>query len=141
MNQTIFGIIGLTLGIIAIITGVIAISNSSYLIPGAYLLISIIAGLLVTRFFCSSCPIKDTCVHILPGRIAGFWKVTPGPYTTGTLLLTIFLFAVILLPPQYALVSFPVLFLIFWICIGIAVICSHRFLCPGCGNRFCPFRR
>jgi hypothetical protein len=31
--------------------------------------------------------------------------------------------------------------LIFLVCIVLAAVNSVRFLCPGCGNRFCPFRK
>ncbi|WP_146199743.1 hypothetical protein ACKUB1_05500 [Methanospirillum stamsii] len=141
MNKAAYGIIGLILGIIAIITGLYAISLHSLFMAIGYLFFTVIAGVIFTRFFCASCPIKDTCVHILPGYIARIWKETPGPYTPGKLLISGFLFVIIFLPALPALITSPMLLLIFLVCIVLAAVISVLFLCPGCGNRFCPFRK
>jgi hypothetical protein len=141
MNKTTFGVIGLILGVIAVLDGVYAIVLRSQFMAGGYLLLAVVAGVFLTRFFCASCPIKGSCVHILPGYIAGFWKETPGPYTTGKLLISGFLFAVLFLPPIPSLIASPDLMLIFLVCLVLAAVTSTRFLCPGCGNTFCPFMK
>ena len=141
MNLTITGTIGLIFGLIAVLIGAYAVSYHSLTMAGGYILIAGVSGLLITRLFCTACPIKDHCVHLIPGLIARLWKGRDGPYSRIILLSTALLFAVILVPPQGVLISFPALLLCFWICTGIAALNSHLFLCPGCGNRFCPFRR
>ena len=141
MNRTIYGITGLTLGILAVITGAYTILMHSVPLAGWYLLLSVICGVLITRVFCSKCPIKGVCVHVLPGFVARLWQDKTGPYTPAEILITCLLFGIIILPPQVFLISSPGLFALFWICMGIAAVCSNRFLCPDCGNRFCPFRR
>ena len=141
MNRTIYGTAGLTLGILAVITGAYAILMHSFSLSWGYLLLSAVCGVLVTRVFCSKCPIKRACVHILPGYLARVWKEKTGPYTSVDILFTGLLFAIIILPPQIFLISSPGLFALFWVFIGIAAVCSTRFLCPDCGNTYCPFRR
>ncbi|NLV25898.1 MAG: hypothetical protein GXY48_01810 [Methanomicrobiales archaeon] len=141
MKKKIFGIVGLIFGIIAILTGVYALYLNSLFMAGGYLFFVAIVGVLFTRFFCASCPIKDTCIHILPGYIARIWKERPGPYTPVNLLISGFLFVIIFLPPLPALIRLPVPLLIFLVCIGLAALTSIQFLCPECENRFCPFRR
>lgn len=141
MNRTIYGTAGLTLGILAVITGAYAILMHSFSLGSGYLLLSAVCGVLITRVFCSKCPIKGTCAHILPGYIARLWKEKKGPYTSVEILILVFLFIIIVLPPQIFLFSSPGLLVLFWVCLGIAAVCSNRFLCPDCGNIFCPFRR
>jgi len=141
MHKTTFGIIGLILGVAAVLDGFYAIALHSMPIAGGYFLQAIVAGVLFTRFFCALCPIKSTCVHILPGLIARMWNVAPGPYTTGKLLISGLLLAIIFLPPIPSLLTSPVSMLIYLVCLVLAAVTSIRFLCPGCGNRFCPFMK
>ena len=81
MKRRIFRIIGLIPGIIAVLTGVYAFSNNSLSLAGGYLLISLVAGIFITRVFCASCPVRGAGVHILPCYIARLWKGMPGRYT------------------------------------------------------------
>lgn len=141
MNRTIPGTLGLIFGTIAILIGIFAFLPISYYLAGGYLFICLIAGLLIVRVFCASCPIKRTCVHIIPGYLATFWNQSPGPYSSRTIILTGILFAIIILIPQIVLITSLHLFVIFWICIVIAAMSSYLVLCPGCGNQYCPFRR
>ncbi|PWR70644.1 hypothetical protein [Methanospirillum lacunae] len=141
MNKTTFGVIGLILGVAAVLDGFYAIALRSQYMAGGYLLLAVIAGIFITRFFCALCPIKGTCVHILPGYFAQLWKVAPRPYTTGNLVISGFLFAILFLPPIPSLFASPVLMFIFLVCLALAAVTSTRFLCPGCGNRFCPFMK
>ena len=139
MNRRIYGTSGLTLGILAVITGAYATLIQSISLGWGYLLLSAVCGVLIIRVFCSKCPIQGSCVHILPGYIARLWKEKSGPYTQTEILITCLLFGIIILPPLVFLISSPGLFVLFWACMGIAAICSNRFLCPDCGNCFCPF--
>nr|WP_319539128.1 hypothetical protein [uncultured Methanospirillum sp.] len=141
MHKTTLGIIGLILGVVAVLDGFYAIALRSMSMAGGYLLLAVVAGVFLTRFFCASCPIKGTCVHILPGYIARLWKVAPGPYTTGKLLISGLLLVIIFLPPIPSLVTSPALMLIYLVFLVLAAVTSIRFLCPGCGNRFCPFMK
>ncbi len=141
MNHIACGIVGLFLGICVVLTGTVGISMNSFFFGILYLIISGICAILVTNVFCTKCPIKTSCVHVLPGFIARIWPEKKGPYTTFDLLLTIILFAIIILPPQVFLIAYPGLFVFFWICMILAAICSNRFLCPDCKNQFCPFCR
>ncbi len=141
MDKTTFGIIGLFLGITAILTGFYGILLRSLFIAGGYLVFVVVVGVFFIRFFCASCPIKDTCVHILPGYMARMWKVAPGPYSSRKLVISGFLFVILFIPPLPSLLTSPVLMIIFLVCIVFAAVTSVRFLCPGCGNRFCPFRK
>lgn len=141
MNKRTFGVAGLLIGILAVITGTYAIMVHSMILGAGYLLLSLFSGVLITRFFCIKCPIKQECVHLFPGVIARLWDEKKGSYTSGEMLITCLLFVIIILPPQVFLIRLPELFALFWVCIGIAAVCSHRFLCPGCGNTYCPFCR
>lgn len=139
MNRMIYGTAGLILGILAVITGTYAILMQSVSVACGYLLLSMLCGVFITRFFCSKCPVKRTCVHILPGYMVRMWQEKSGPYTSAEILITCLLFAIIILPPQIFLLASPGLFIQFWICMVLAAVFSNRFLCPCCGNRFCPF--
>lgn len=141
MNRTIPGTLGLICGTIAILVGIFSFSQISYNLAAGYLLVSLIAGMLIVRVFCASCPIKGSCVHILPGYLAQFWNQPPGPYSSVKIYLTGILFAIIILIPQAVLITSLHLFVLFWICIIIAAMSSYLILCPGCGNQYCPFRR
>ena len=141
MNRTIPGTLGLICGTIAILVGIFSFSQISYNLAAGYLLVCLIAGMLIVRVFCASCPIKRTCVHILPGYLAQFWNQPAGPYSSGKIILTGILFAIIILIPQAVLITSLHLFVLFWICIIIAAMSSYLILCPGCGNQYCPFRR
>ncbi|HWQ65892.1 MAG TPA: hypothetical protein VN372_03360 [Methanospirillum sp.] len=141
MHRRIYGTSGLTLGILAVITGTYAILMYSFSLGFGYLFLAAVCGILITWIFCSKCPIKGACVHILPGYIARVWKEKSGPYTSVEILVTGLLLAIIILPPQIYLISSSGLFALFWVFIGIAAVCSTWFLCPDCGNILCPFQR
>lgn len=117
MDKTTFGIIGLLLGMAAVLTGFYAISVHSLFMAGGYLFFVVVVGVLFIRFFCASCPIKDTCVHIIPGYIARMWKVAPGPYSSSKLMISGFLFVILFLPPLPSLLTSPVLMIIFLVCL------------------------
>lgn len=141
MNQRRMGILVLGLGILIILIGAGAIALYSLKYAGIYLVVSALASLLITAVFCAKCPIKGSCVHLLPGRIARIWPERIGSYSKGELVLTVILFAVIIFPPQMYLFSTPGLFPVFWIFISTAVICTGKFLCPECDHRHCPMCR
>jgi hypothetical protein len=141
MNRKIPGTLGLIFGTIAFLVGTFSFSQVSYYLAAGYLLVCLFAGMLIVRVFCASCPMKGTCVHILPGYVAQFWNQLPGPYSSGKIILTGILFAIIILIPQLVLIRSLYLFVLFWICIIIAAMSSYLVLCPGCGNQYCPFRR
>jgi cobalamin synthase len=141
MKRSAFGILGIILGIIAVLIGTYAISLGSSDYWWNYLLLAVICGILITRTYCTKCPITKTCVHILPGYIARYWQKREGPYTAFDMLVTVVLFVFLILPPQAFLLTEPLLLLLFWICLLGAALCSYLLICPGCGNRFCPFRR
>jgi len=138
MNRRIIGIFVLCLGILVILIGALAIALSSLQYAGIYLLVSTLAFLLITAVFCARCPVKGSCVHLLPGLIARLWPDRTGPYSKGELVLTVILSAVIILPPQLYLFITPGLFPVFWIFISAALICTAYILCPECGHRHCP---
>ena len=141
MNRKIVGMLVLGLGILVILIGAGAIAFHSLEYAGAYLLVSALTVLLITAVFCSRCPVKGSCVHLLPGLIARIWPERTGSYSKGELVLTAVLFAAIILPPQQYILSNPGLFPVFWILISTAIILTYSILCPQCGHRHCPMCR
>lgn len=141
MHAATWGTISLILGVSAVLFGFLAMIRES-LTPGLlYLAYAGGCGILIVAVFCTACPIRTSCVHIIPGYLARFFPPRNGPYSRADLILTTVLFAAIILPPQFFLIHQGYLLTLFWISLGGAALISYVVLCPGCGNQFCPLRR
>lgn len=141
MHAATWGTISLLLGVSAVLFGFLAMISESLNLGLLYLICAGGCGILIIAVFCAACPIKTSCVHIIPGYLTRFFPSRNGPYTKAELIITTMLFTVIILPPQFFLIHQVYFLVLYWIFLGGAALTSHLVLCPGCGNRFCPLRR
>jgi len=105
-----------------------------------YLLLSAASGLMIVLAFCTKCPVKSDCAHVLPGRTARLFKDrNPGPYTRSELLITFIGMGMIILFPQIWLIHNLIHLFLFWLLTIIGLILIVRKICHSCGNIDCPF--
>lgn len=142
MTRQAHGLISLGFTFIAVAVGAYAIFISSTILAAVYVIISALSGLLVTLAYCTKCPEKESCGHVIPGRIA---ELLPprrrGPYTLFEYAVVAFAVVVIVLVPQYWLLSNYWLLGTFWVLLLIGFVEIRVCVCQGCGNVYCPYYR
>ncbi|MBN1779708.1 hypothetical protein JW948_01155 [bacterium] len=107
-----------------------------------YLALCAIAGIAVTFAFCSKCPVKSACPHVLPGFMTRIMNDrTPGSYTRFELMVTFLSIGIILFFPQVWLIRYPFRFGLFWILAGAGLMLIVKNICRRCRNVYCPFRK
>lgn len=139
MTRQHHGLISLGFIFFAIAVGYYAIFPSSTILAAGYVVISALSGLLIMLAYCTKCPVKESCSHIIPGRIA---ELLPprrsGPYTLFEFAVVVFAVGVIVLVPQYWLLSDYWLLAVFWGLLLIGLVELRLCVCQGCGNVYCP---
>lgn len=141
MSGKTWGIIALVMIAAALCTGLYGILLYSGIAAGIYLAGSAAVYLIFVYAFCSKCPVRNDCNHVVMGWLTHLMpsRVT-GPYSRSDLLGTVLFFGFVALFPQYWLVRNPILMLVFWILfLGNLAITRSR-CCKGCGNLCCPLR-
>ncbi|MBN2102508.1 hypothetical protein JW835_00540 [bacterium] len=100
------------------------------------------AAILIVRFFCTKCPVKKECAHVIPGWIARYFKNRqPTHYTRIERVITFFSMGIILLFPQYWLIKNIFTLACFWILTFIGFFLISKNICGCCDNLNCPLRR
>jgi hypothetical protein len=142
MNKIFYGVIVFLAQIMALIIGFTGISKFSYNIAIIYAVGCFIFFLIFVYAFCTKCPIRKQCVHIIHGKLTNLMKKrVSGAYShgekCGTLLYFIFLAAF----PQYWLINSPLLMTLFWVILLSGLALNGIKVCGGCGNVYCRMHR
>lgn len=139
MTRQHHGLVSLGFIFFAVAVGYYAIFPFSTFLAAGYVVIGVLSGLLIMLAYCTKCPVKESCSHIIPGRIA---ELLPprrsGPYTLFEYAVVAFAVGVLVLVPQYWLLSNYWLLALFWGLLLIGFVDLRLCVCRGCGNMYCP---
>lgn len=140
MNREINGVVSLGLVALATAVAAVALFRVSRIWGLVYLAANATVPFDILYFYCAKCPCKENCAHVLPGKAAMIFAREPGPYTALELgMITLSLLTLIGLP-QIWLWRYPLIFLLYWLLIGVALVQIRLILCRTCGNVYCPLR-
>jgi hypothetical protein len=133
------GYISIVFFFISIIIGIISIvpySLHAALLNALTVFIMIFS---VSFYYCSKCPTRELCNHWLFGKVSKLVsKYKPENYNTFDLLFgTILPLAIVVLMPQFWLLKSPVLLLLYWSFMALAVVDVVFFVCTKCENQKC----
>ena len=110
----------------------------SVLLAIGYMLLVFLAFAVVIASYCSKCPCKGRCPHIIPGWLAERIHRQPGRYTRLELTLLVLSLSMILLLPNFWIAAEPLWLIPYWGLILIGIIQIRTFVCSPFGNIFCP---
>lgn len=140
--KTVFGIISILFLLTAIILAFFTILSASPFWAIGYIFYCLIGIFMITYFFCRKCVDKERCPHVIFGKIACFFG-TPNlePYSLVESIFTVFGVLLLVVPPQFWLISKHSSLLIFWGLIVLAFLLITLNICNRCNHRLCPFCR
>lgn len=137
------GVFSVLLVFVSLVLGGLAIGLSS----GLWLVVYLSAlGLCIPAIlyaYCAKCEARHgACAHVLPGKLT---KLLPsrkqGPYSSVDVGTVVVFLMITLLFPQYWLVDFPIVMVVFWVLIVTAITEIVLCVCRGCPNKACGMRR
>ncbi len=141
MKKQIFGILIFCILIATIGFGFYGISLNSPAAAVIYLSGCFILLILFTYVYCTKCPIRGRCVHVLMGLITRLMpRRREAPYMPYELLGTFAFFGFVAFFPLYWLIQNTPLLIVF---LGLFIsewTINHFACCRGCGNKFCRLR-
>jgi hypothetical protein len=114
--------------------------RASRLLGASYLAICLVSPLVLIYAFCSKCSCKASCAHVLPGKIAGFLRRQPGPYTQAELISTTLALLLLIGTPLAWLWRSPGALVAFLLLNAIAFAQIRLVGCRTCNNHNCPLR-
>jgi hypothetical protein len=137
------GIISMLILSAAVTMAIIVILPQSWLFALIYLAIIMLSFFAVSFLYCAKCRCRlSGCAHIIIGKLSLLVpKRTPGSYTPFDILGTFAAMGLILFFPQYWLVRYPPLCIIFWCLAGAAFLQIFLKVCTACENRACALNR
>lgn len=139
MKSTRFhGVISVVLVAAAVIIAVLALAQMGWGWVLGYLLLCAAGGGAILYAYCAKCPCKACCAHVLPGKLAGRFPRTPGPYSGVEAAVVIVVCVLILGLPQLWLWRSVAAGVVFWVLTAIAVTQILVFICGACPNTHCP---
>lgn len=135
------GILALCMMITVILTGLYDISLYSATAAGIYLAGCIVSLIAFVYLYCTKCPIRKQCIHVVMGLLTRVMPDRPAePYTRWEHVGVFTFYGFVLLFPQYWLIREPVLIVVFWLLFIGNITLTHYTCCKGCGNTYCKFR-
>jgi len=139
MKQTFHGVFSLLLFSLAIVVALISLSSQSFWLALLYLVIVGLSSCGILYAYCSKCSVRhDNCSHVIPGSLTRYFPIRKqGPYTFLDYALTILCLFVLVLFPQYWLLTDHIALLLFWILSVIATVEILVFVCRQCENVRC----
>ena len=141
INRNLYGVTSLIFILASIIIADIELYLDSIYLGIVYSLIIITSNFLLVYVFCTKCPCKNHCGHIIPGRLAlVFTNRKTGPYSKSEISLTAGLLAVLIIFPQIWLWKNQQIFWAFWALVITGTIQIRTVVCRSCDNSFCPVR-
>lgn len=141
MTKQLYGIIAACMLTAALCTGIYGIFLYSPVAAAVYAAGCIILMIGFVYAYCTKCPIRYNCVHVLMGLMTRLMpRREEAPYTRCDLTGVVMFFGFVAFFPQYWLVRDPALFLLFWFLFIGEWLLTHFTCCRGCGNIFCRMR-
>jgi hypothetical protein len=139
MQKKFHGVFSLLLFSLAIIVALISLSNQSLWLALLYLVIVGLSSCGILYAYCTKCSVRlDNCSHVIPGSLTRYFPIrNQGPYTFLDYASTILLLLVLVLFPQYWLLTDRVALFLFWILAVIATAEILVFVCRQCENVQC----
>jgi hypothetical protein len=142
MSKTAIGVVTFSFQIVAMLVGYFGIARFSQTFAITYLAGCAVSFLIFVYSFCTKCPIRENCVHILHGKLTKIMPGRPqGPYTLWDRMGTFLYFGFLAIFPQYWLINNLQLMIVFWAIFLTGMAINGIALCHGCGNVSCPMRR
>lgn len=119
-----------------------AIAQSSVVVAILYPLGCIATFVVFVYTFCTKCPIRDGCIHVVHGMLAGIMpERSQGPYSVFDMIGPGLYFGFLAVFPQYWLLDSIYYLIAFWAILLTGLAVNSATLCRGCGNVNCPMRR
>lgn len=141
MAKQSFGILAFCMFAAAILIGMYGISLYSLTTAGIYLAGCIVLFITFVFAYCTKCPIRKKCVHVVMGLMTSLMPDRPaGRYTFSELAAVFTFYGFVTLFPQYWLINNPVLMLAFWTLFIGEWILNHYTICRACENIHCKLR-
>ena len=139
MKQTFHGVFSLLVFLLAIVIALISLSNQSFWLALLYLVIVGLCSCGILYAYCAKCSVRlDNCSHLIPGSLTRYFPIRKqGPYTFLDYAGTILCLLVLVLFPQYWLLTDLVALLLFWVLAVIATAEILVYVCRQCENVRC----
>ncbi len=139
INRDLYGVTSLIFILTAIIIADIELFQNHIYLGIIYSSIILTSNFLLVYVFCTKCPCKGHCGHIIPGRFALLFKSrSAGPYSKNENSIIALLLFLLILFPQFWLWLNHGLFLAFWALIITGSLQIRTVVCKSCANTFCP---
>jgi hypothetical protein len=127
----------------AIVIAAAVLFIQSWILGLSYTVLVILSFVTISYFYCSKCCCRDKkCAHVYLGKLT---KLLPerkqARYSTLDFSFTFLALITILFFPQCWLFKDLTLFFLYWGFSVMAFIEIFFFVCTGCGNELCPFKR
>ncbi|MBN1185230.1 MAG: hypothetical protein JXB49_23295 [Bacteroidales bacterium] len=138
MKKLPHGLISLTLAFLSISGGFYAIFIVNNLLAILYSIIMLLGFMVIIYSYCTKCPGRFTCGHIILGKLAAlFPKRDEEAYSKWDYLGVIISFLLIIAIPQFYLWKIKWLFISFWTLLILAVMEINKHVCTKCLNNNC----
>jgi len=141
-KSRIHGTVAIVLFIGAFLSGGYAVFMDSILFGSIYAAVIVIFFTVIPAVYCSKCPCRDKCMHVILGPISKFLvsKLNEAAYTVTDVVLTLAVAAAAVIMPQPWLIKNIPLLIFYWTAVTIAAAEIFLFVCKGCGNEKCPMK-
>jgi len=142
-KSRIHGVIAILLFIGAFLTGGYAVFMYSMLFGFIYAAVIVIFFTVIPAVYCSKCPCRGRCMHVILGPISKLLisKPNESAYTVMDVVLTLSAAAAAVIIPQPWLIKNIPLLIFYWAAVIIAAAEIFLFVCKGCGNEKCPMKK
>jgi len=141
-KSRIHGAAAILLFIGAFLSGGYAVFIDSILFGSIYAVIIVIFFAVIPAVYCSKCPCRGKCMHVILGPISKLLisKPNESAYTATDVVLTLAVAAAAVIMPQPWLIKNIPLMIFYWTAVTIAAAEIFLFVCKGCGNEKCPMK-
>lgn len=140
MSTRFHGMMSLVLVGVAVVIAAVVMAQASVGWVAGYGVLSLAGMMGIFYAFCAKCPCKACCAHVLPGKIAGLFPRTPGPYSNVEKAVVVVIMLAVFGMPQPWLWGHWAAFAAFWVLTAIGVAQILTFICHSCPNMHCPVR-
>ncbi|MBN2755065.1 MAG: hypothetical protein JXR81_09445 [Candidatus Goldbacteria bacterium] len=142
-KSRIHGAAAIVLFIGAFMSGGYVVFMDSVLFGSIYAAIIVMFFTAIPAVYCSKCPCRDRCMHVILGPISKLLVSKPNEsgYTVTDVVLTLSVAAAAVIMPQPWLIKNIPFLIFYWIAVTIAAAEIFLFVCKGCGNEKCPMKK
>ena len=132
------GVTSIMLAGIAVLVAALTLAQIAWGWAGGYLLLGMAGMGAIIYAYCTKCPSKACCAHVLLGKIAERFPRKLGPYSVAEQAVVVVVLLLILGLPQLWLWQSVAAGVAFWVLNGIALTQILVFVCGTCPNTYCP---